>query len=142
MAVVITERRANHIVEREFSAVGWTGREAPVVAEGELRDGNHAEPARLDSESALMAQCRRWIKRCTPPRTRTQSNASRRAAGRARLSIWLPMEYLAKLDALCVDSGYARSELLLCMIDDATDQMAETQTTKAPPAARARGAKR
>ena len=53
---------ANKIVDEEFNKVGWTIHERPIVDnEGHLNDGNFNEPARLESEQALRAQCQEWI---------------------------------------------------------------------------------
>ena len=51
--------RASQIVDEEFANFGGA---APVLTDsGELNDGSHWEPARLESEEALRAQCRAWI---------------------------------------------------------------------------------
>lgn len=63
------------------------------------------------------------------------TNASRRHRGLKRLEVWLPAEVEAKLAALCADSGYSRSDMVLAMIDVDYDSMivAKTaQTSKAP----------
>lgn len=68
----------------------------------------------------------------------TVTNASRRARGLRRIEVWLPPEYVAKLDAICSDSGYSRTDLLLGMIDADYDSMLDAQTPKAPGRSRGR----
>lgn len=54
-----------------------------------------------------------------------QSNAQRRARGLHRLVLWLPKDYITKLDALCEDSGYSRADIIEGMIDCETDEVAD-----------------
>lgn len=60
------------------------------------------------------------------------TNASRQARGLRRITLWIPEEYLAKLDAICADSGYTRAEQVLGMIDADYDSMVEAKTAKPP----------
>lgn len=58
----MTTARAQEIVAEEFTDAGWNEHERPALSEdGTLSDGNHWEPARLDSEQHLRDQCRAWI---------------------------------------------------------------------------------
>lgn len=58
---MINTDRANEIVTEEFRGHGFGAGEPVVTESGELADGQHAEPAALETEDALRAQCREWI---------------------------------------------------------------------------------
>ena len=58
--LTVDEGRA--ILAEVFGAAGWSEAERPgVYHDGELRDANHHEPARLESADAFRAQCREWV---------------------------------------------------------------------------------
>lgn len=60
----------------------------------------------------------------------SQTSAQRRARGLRRLEIWLPAEYVAKLDAICEDSGYSRVEVVEGLIDGETTEWEQVRRKK------------
>jgi metal-responsive CopG/Arc/MetJ family transcriptional regulator len=65
----------------------------------------------------------------------SQTSAERRARGLRRLEVWLPADYVRKLDAISDASGYSRAEIIESMIDGETqewEQIRERQTKKKP----------
>ncbi len=46
----------------------------------------------------------------------TTTNAHRRSRGLRRVAVWLPVEVVAHLDAICESSGYSRAEILETLI--------------------------
>lgn len=63
----------------------------------------------------------------------SQTSAQRRARELHRLELWLPEEYVRKLDAICDDSGYGRGEQIMGMIDAETAEWeAMTRREKLP----------
>lgn len=52
------------------------------------------------------------------------TEAQHRAAGLHALKVRLPAAYVAKLDALCEDSGYSRAEQIMGMIDGEAAELA------------------
>lgn len=63
----------------------------------------------------------------------TQTKAQRRAAGRARVEVWLPIEWLEKLDALCDESGFSRAEIIIGMIEAEEAESARVRWRKENP---------
>lgn len=61
----------------------------------------------------------------------TKTEAEYRAAGLRVLKIRIPAAYLAKLDAICDDSGLSRAEQVLGMIDAETAELARLKWKRA-----------
>lgn len=53
------------------------------------------------------------------------SDASRRARGLRKISIWLEVEVLDQLDAICDETGWSRAEILRDMITGESEEAAE-----------------
>ncbi len=63
----------------------------------------------------------------------TRTKSQRRAAGQRRVEVWLDAATAARLDELCEDSGYARTDMIAGMIDAEHDSMVEAKSSKARP---------
>lgn len=60
------------------------------------------------------------------------SEAERRARGLRRVVVRLPAEYVARLDAICEDSGYTRAEQLMGMIDGDWESLQQSKAAPKP----------
>jgi hypothetical protein len=69
----------------------------------------------------------------------TQTSAQRRARGLHRIEVWLPREYVRKLDALCEEDGYTRSEHIQSWIDGETEELRQLRTSPAAEGTRGEG---
>lgn len=61
----------------------------------------------------------------------SRTEAERRDAGLRRVTLRIPAEYLAKLDAICKESGLTRAEQVLGMIDGEAAELARLRGKRA-----------
>lgn len=78
-----------------------------------LEDGEAVEP------DAIAERTRRH---------QSETEAARRAAGLHALKIRIPSSYVAKLDAICEESGYSRAETIMGMIDGEATELARLRS--------------
>lgn len=64
------------------------------------------------------------------------SNKSRQARGLRRIAIWIDVDVLDQLDAICDETGWSRAEIIRDMI---TGESEAVGTGKRPPPAGGRG---
>lgn len=130
MTATLYGEGSDHGQARVSAVVGKS--DADHADERAARFRGEAYPDPEDRGEAVVQQLDRELAQARASRSgRTRTEAEYRANGLRVLKVRIPAAYLAKLDAICEDSGFSRADQLMGMIDSETEEWRKIRTKKA-----------